>query len=289
MTDASSKRDTWEVDLPFELPRGVTLETDMRPGAWVAPRLRAHRREAGVFAGEFIPSGFAIYARVFHPARRRDATPVRWRELAERFGTTVHPEMQFTHIVATRGTDHLDDLYPPIEGCLPRKETTLLADLLMPHTTAPARCWFAIWDGFGVWGGREALTSMPDMSEADLRRAEANDRRMQDQLRAIPRMSIPWRDYFLFRGPIEAASQLVSDEPFQSANLWWPDDRAWCVATEIDGNSTYVGAEEACIERILDDERLEALPSSIEHRFDAWGDELNPRPPGMPPRWGMPG
>lgn len=32
--------------------------------------------------------------------------------------------------------------------------------------------------------------------------------------------------------------------PFQSPNLFWRDDRSWCVATQINFYSTYIGASQ---------------------------------------------
>lgn len=48
----------------------------------------------------------------------------------------------------------------------------------------------------------------------------------------------------------------------QSASLWWPDDHAWCVATEIDLNTTYVGCDAACRDEIL------ALPELETYEID---------------------
>ena len=45
----------------------------------------------------------------------------------------------------------------------------------------------------------------------------------------------------------------------QSPNLWWPEDRSWFVATEIDVAWTYIGGTEATVQAILDAEGLEAL------------------------------
>ena len=40
-----------------------------------------------------------------------------------------------------------------------------------------------------------------------------------------------------------------------------------------------LGGSARCIEAILSDQRLEALPSSTDLRFDLWSDRVNPRPP----------
>ncbi|MDQ6617805.1 MAG: hypothetical protein M3083_24425 [Actinomycetota bacterium] len=45
--------------------------------------------------------------------------------------------------------------------------------------------------------------------------------------------------------------------------MWWPDDRAWRVATEVDYAWTYVGGTSHLVDRLLGDERLEALPARL--------------------------
>ena len=63
-------------------------------------------------------------------------------------------------------------------------------------------------------------------------------------------------------------------------NLWWPADRSWCVATEIDLAWTYVGGPAGLIEAVLGDERIEALPAgpgdpltTVEAWVTAWVDQ----------------
>jgi hypothetical protein len=60
-----------------------------------------------------------------------------------------------------------------------------------------------------------------------------------------------------------------------SCNLWWPDDHAWCVATEIDLDSTYVGASEACIEELLANSKLELARLNLAAGITADSDTLN--------------
>ena len=70
-------------------------------------------------------------------------------------------------------------------------------------------------------------------------------------------------------GPLDAVAEIGERTHFQgrshfeshSPNLWWPDDQAWCVATEIDHQSTYVGGPEGLISELLIDARFEALES----------------------------
>lgn len=61
----------------------------------------------------------------------------------------------------------------------------------------------------------------------------------------------------------------------QSPNLWWPEDRSWIVATEVDYAWTYVGGTSRLIERLLTDQRLEALPAKLSDKPFYDSDVLN--------------
>ena len=76
-------------------------------------------------------------------------------------------------------------------------------------------------------------------------------------------LSVPGRELFLLHGAVEEVLTNLSDmgPRCRSPNLWWPDDRAWCVGTEIDFNWSYIGGSSACIEQILSDSELEAIPT----------------------------
>jgi hypothetical protein len=54
----------------------------------------------------------------------------------------------------------------------------------------------------------------------------------------------------------------------QSPNIWWPDDRAWCVATELDGYSSYVGGSRACIDSVLASPDVETIGVDPTVRMD---------------------
>jgi hypothetical protein len=80
----------------------------------------------------------------------------------------------------------------------------------------------------------------------------------------------------LFRGPLEIALKGPWTRWHQTPNLWWPHDRAWFVATEIDFDSTLVGGSHALIDALLANDALEALEITLDTRLDWFGDELNP-------------
>jgi len=95
-----------------------------------------------------------------------------------------------------------------------------------------------------------------------------------------PEFALPHRIYSLFTGPLGDASKIgrcvTSDwwDP-QSPNLFWPDDTSWCVASEIDFDSTLVGGTAGLIAEILHSNDLEAWPVGPDDSL-AWdGDIIN--------------
>lgn len=166
-------------------------------------------------------------------------------------GTRPHAQMQW-HAIARTGDagGRLRGLVPPEAGRMPEWMLEALAGLLGRHTRTPERCYFLVWDGWGLPG----LVTL---------RGRTAQFRLRD------------RGYFLLAGDVRAASERISPLSPQHASIWWPEDRAWCVATEIDMMCTYVGGSEACIAEILADGRLEAWRASPDDRADVNGDRVN--------------
>jgi hypothetical protein len=74
----------------------------------------------------------------------------------------------------------------------------------------------------------------------------------------------------------------MQDVAWQSANLVWPPDRSWCVAAEIDWDSTLVAGTAATCAAILADPRLEAFEVDYGDDLSWFGDTVNPRPDWLP-------
>lgn len=221
--------------------------TDIAPAAWIDERLHPFAQDVG----SVIPEGFDHYVRVFHPALR-DGDTVTWRAIAEANGRTVHAEMQFGNIAGAWRDSPRPDLWtsPPRNGTLSPDLARALNDVLRAHTATPERCWFGVWEG---WGGFDPGT---------------------------PRFELPGRRYFLAAGSIDdAASSVLEEWVQQSASMWWPDDRTWFVATEIDLDSTYVGGTRECIDALLAHPQIEALRARLSDGISIASDELNPTPP----------
>jgi hypothetical protein len=72
------------------------------------------------------------------------------------------------------------------------------------------------------------------------------------------RVEVPNSRYLLYGGDITRGA-VSTDGGAQSPNLWWPDDRAWIVATEVDYCWTYLGGSQALVDELVADTRVEAL------------------------------
>jgi hypothetical protein len=61
----------------------------------------------------------------------------------------------------------------------------------------------------------------------------------------------------------------------QSPNLWWPEDQAFIVATEVDFAWTYAGGSKKLIDDIISDDLLEAMPVRLDDLPFWTGDTVN--------------
>jgi hypothetical protein len=248
----------------LNFPTGVELMTDLSAAAWVEEALRWWPSGRGFAVRDFVPDGFEAYARILHGTRRveSDESTKRWRDLANDRGKTMHPLVSFEALVGGRGpeeADDWDDLVPLEE--LNEREAATLSNLLAGFSATTDLGWFALWDGYGVFGPPSGYSNYP-------------------RVRTLWSRSDPpaaGREYLLFEGPLEAVSNFHFGGWWQPPNIWWPDDRSWCVASEVDGYDTFVGGSQACIQAVLDSSGLEALPVAPDAEFGPV-DPLNPAP-----------
>lgn len=226
---------------------------------WLADRLGDHSKNT---VADVVPAGFDAYARVLHPAK--DATPggrrlIRWRDVAAWSGRPMEAEAPF-HAVAIP-QEPVAAAPPwsgqgPCQGTLAVADTRALCAVVRRHTRTPEDCWFCLWDGYG-WTG-VPLTSRD--GDGDGGAVVRTDDPIPVAVRAGPRVELPDRSYLLYRGPVECALVEWGERSHhQTANLWWPEDRAWCVASEIDLAWTYVGGSVALVRALVGNPGLEAV------------------------------
>lgn len=250
-----------------QMDLGPTFEARLKPATgsdparWLSESLTTFSDNVA----SLLPSGFEACARIFHPASKGGEVRrvVGWKEVADSNRRTFHPGAQWPNIAFTdeiRDINRLQDPPPgapwdrsPEEGSLDRNVARIIGYVLRQHTSTPDRCWFAFWEG---WGALRA-----DIADA-------------------PRLLLPSRSYRLMIGSVEDVTETASpwEEDYQSASLWWPDDRAWCVATEVDFDTTYIAGSRSCIEAVLSHPELEVLEISPDHGIGWFSDTVNPSP-----------
>ncbi len=272
----------------FRLPEGLVAARDQTAGLWIQDRLQPWGSE-GVTLKSFLPDTFPAYARIFHPFYLGDnealdndaAQPVSWSTIAQWNGSTVHPLMQPGNIARVPFPYCVEWGEGPEVGSLPFPESSALTGLLREFTTTPESCYLAYWEGNGYFPGGTIryfghepglLSSIEDAAHYLWGKLLPS----RDPLAGVPRLAGQHRDYLIYFGSLDIVPSLSRYPPWgRSPNLWWPEDRCWCVATEVDSYDTFVGGSEGCIERILNCPDLEALPFSIDGRIDGGADMVN--------------
>jgi hypothetical protein len=238
----------------------LTPARDLDPTRWIVEALQTF----GESVLSLVPAGFETYLRVFHPAWSLDAqgmptAPVRWADVARTKGTHPGPGMQFRALLRAEtfewNLEREPDLFDrgPRNGSLSEPDVQALVRGLARHTMRPDHCWFAFWEGWGA---------------------------LREDLVLGPVFHLPARGYHLLTGPLSAVGESALGVPhsYQSASLWWPDDRSWLVATEIDLDSTYIGCTGPCRDAILCSSELEALEIDPGTGIIWSSDPLNPSP-----------
>jgi hypothetical protein len=241
-----------------------------------------------------LPSSFQSYARILHPAWRwgeeRYTEAVRWETVAAETGRKMHSRVQFDSLTGVERGEARG--YEPDVGEMPPSMLSALCEFLAGHTATPDRCWFCLWDGWGWVGGASSAAIMSTSEDVDDPWVEMPPAFPPEVIDG-PRVSLPGRDYILFEGPLAGAldmgwriGPLVNDvrpdagvdmDEFehQTPSLFWPDDHAWCVATEVDLDSTYLGGSDAMVQALLADSRFEAWPAALDDPVHSGGDDVN--------------
>ncbi len=220
------------------------------PSQWITEQLHSFDDHD---VGSLVPPVFDAYARIFHPAIRVEpdgtAEPCAWNEVAKFNGRVVHPSMEWGSLLGTWGTNYRGVLHYqiPDRGTLTDATAKELARVLSKFTKSNSIV-YALWDGYGA-----------EVQNADV-------------------IDLPERRMLAIEKPIDAVANPFELELARTANLWWPIDNAWCVATEIDLLSTYVGGSHDCIQALIESSTLEGMPVKANQKITWDADTINPLP-----------
>ncbi|MBM4696540.1 hypothetical protein [Prescottella equi] len=162
-----------------------------------------------------------------------------WRHLAARGPRDFekHARLRFIPDPSFPGQSEGDVRRAP--GALSDNEQlgVALAELT-PYTATPDDCYFCIWEGWPSFSGDDPM----------------------------PRISIPNRAYFLFRGSLadvadwdSQVSELLQDTVAPTPAFVWPADHAWCVTCDVDPHFATIGASADAIARLVADTRVDVV------------------------------
>ncbi len=236
------------------------LVDDVSAANWIVASVRNFQYDVG----SLLPVTCEAYARVLHSASRGssgDTVEVAWSAVAVANGRIAHAAMEWVAITGDWKFEQNDVQpgiwdQPPSTGSLPPRTAASLAGVLARFTSTPSECWFGVWEGYG---------------DAPF------------QPGTVPLIAMPQRNMALLRGPVHAAGTAFAGTGWpHSASLWWPDDRSWRVATDIDLMSTYIGGSADCIAAVLADQHLEAYPVTVDQTIHWQSDTINPTPEPPP-------
>ncbi len=130
----------------------------------------------------------------------------------------------------TESDAELGDLHPS-----DLDQVRLALRVLAPFTGTPHDCVFAVWDGWGH--GLE----IP---------------------RGLPLLELPHRSYGLLRGSLADVDEwqraLGSDLAVGPAFVW-PEDRRWCLASDVDPHWAGIGADQQAVRALLAEPGLDVV------------------------------
>jgi hypothetical protein len=268
----------------------LTASHDIDAAAWILVALR----DFDYTVGSIVPPVFDAYARVFHPASRgsgEDEVPVRWADVAAANGRVMHPAAEWGSITGSSGYQY-NSTQPslwdtePSTGNLPAAIAQRLAAVLSEHTDDPSQGSFGIWEG---WGTPISMFFSEGTAERVQQQAqEAFDAEVaawRGLVESAASFQVPQRPMHLLRGPLVAIEDFYEryDGPSSLClrnppSLWWPADGRWCVGTDIDLMTTYVGGSTTAIEALLADDQLEVLSVADSQSVTWEADTINPLP-----------
>ena len=258
--------------------------TELSQAEWLRQRLHSfsEHRVASV-----VPDEFAAYVRILHPAHGPNGESVTWAEVAGRSGRMMHRLVQFHAISrsfsSASGSDFLQNISAPENGNLPPDLLMALCEVLGRHTGTEKSCWFCLWDGYGwLYHSPPEATlvfNAPGDVVNDISYSFVRPPFAPEVLHGL-KLNLPFRSYLLLEGPLDAALDLgwnITQESFvpQSPNLFWPQDHAWCVASEVDLFCTLVAGSEALAETLMADPRFEAWRVSPGDPITYDSDQIN--------------
>ncbi len=197
-----------------------------------------------------VPPAFPAVVRVHHELHEHNS----WSTVERDADTRTSAELPYP----------LPDPLNQVAGELDEAAVDTLVPALRAATGTAEQIHFAQWLG---WGDLRRGSRVRTSTEADSERGASRwvTDSAQAEAEAVYRFvegcpHVEWwggRTMFLFDGPIDRVASIGSPRWFsdhemrrRSPQWWWPRDRSWFVATEIDDPCSYIAGDEDLIDAI---------------------------------------
>jgi hypothetical protein len=213
-------------------------QADLGPAQWIAPLLRPRSYQVAMMA----PQGFEAYARVFHPFSETEfLADDEFEEEFISWAEMARRHGRTAHALMEHETIQGDEDAQVADSMSPGQFAALLA-LLTRYTTAES-AWF-------LWGPHDDAA-----------------------LRGYPQLELTWRSYYLLHGPLSAYADFPDNPAY-----WWPEDRAWCLSTDMDFEWSYLGGPAQCVAQAVATPVIDALETRPQNPARAGMDLINRQP-----------
>lgn len=262
---------------PFAFSEDVTATDWLRKGV-----------VNGGVGWSMMPAGFDAYVQVLHPASGSDRSEVRWQEIADWVGLPLLPGVWFQDLEERAPADRPRRPWDqePSMGEIPEAVLDAITPILAEQTTM-SDGWFAVWEGSGLDGGN-VISVAWHVDHPPPPRTPSRYRSRSTLPRTVlrgPKLRLPNREYLILTGPLDAVGKLGVWEAWDpgdsrhfehiTPNLWWPEDRAWCAANEVDASWTCIGGTRQLIQEILSAPELETLELDPKLQHSPYNDDAS--------------
>lgn len=144
-----------------------------------------------------------------------------------------------------------------------------VVEVLRRHTCTPEEAWHCLWDGWGdLHEGATSVMWIHDDGRSD---SEPGRPAFAPGELGPPTVHHPHRSYHLFRGPLAdvgdwGAAEVAPGVPRGDLvpSFVWPDDRAWCIAADVDPHWAGIGGSREAIEELVGLSTVDVVPADPE-------------------------
>lgn len=227
---------------------------DSRPASWLMQRCNGEKRTLN----SIIPNGFESYLRVPHPAwtelnleeeevfsdnakincsQWEKLYPVSWRTIAKLNSRKIYGHMLWHEIyIYPAVAAEANSIEEPKEGELPRCIVEKIFNDLIRFNGKDTEIYCGFWRGAACGYAKKATAQFK--------------RRIDDQVYNLLKTKIfRLRDSFFSAHKHSLESNLVGTDG-TIPNIFWPFTNEWCVVSDFNLTSTYIGGPKNLVSRI---------------------------------------